>query len=305
MRVLLLSEPCLLRDPVLELLAHAPYDIRLLASDADDVADDWAGCIEAFAPPVVNADALADACWDCAAVIQLSFPTLRCPYGHELCLDFEQLRLRVEMCAGLGVRRFVSISAASFLAPRTFQDQHLPDAALEHLNRAHDAIARFPGEWLIIRPGLVYGPGDALVSPILTLLRRLVVLPRWPGEGRRLQPLWLRDVAEVVVRALTLREDVMRRTLRVGGPAAVTDRALYECAARLIGREPSDERLSKADTDLLTEIFAGYEDAPFDAEAAANLSRICGVNPTSLVAGLRWLVAQTAVTHTAGDVHRL
>src|SRR6185437_758757 len=52
----------------------------------------------------------------------------------------------------------------------------------------------FPGA-TIVRPGAMFGPGDALFSTLAELARLLPVLPLI-GGGTRLQPVFVEDVAE-------------------------------------------------------------------------------------------------------------
>ena len=70
---------------------------------------------------------------------------------------------------------------------------------------------------IIIRPAVMFGPDDALLSTIINLLNRLPLFPMF-GRGRtRLQPVYVEDVAEAVAMALqpTLARPI---TFECGGP---------------------------------------------------------------------------------------
>ena len=60
----------------------------------------------------------------------------------------------------------------------------------------------FP-EVTIVRPGAMFGPGDALFSTLAQLARLLPILPLIGGGHTRLQPVFVEDVAEGVARILT------------------------------------------------------------------------------------------------------
>jgi NADH dehydrogenase len=93
-----------------------------------------------------------------------------------------------------GVRRFVffsAMSASHHSRTRFFRAKALAEEAVEASSLST----------LILRPSLIYTPGD----PWLTLLDRLSRLPAMPvsGSGKALyQPVWAEDVAEAVIAAL-------------------------------------------------------------------------------------------------------
>src|SRR5262245_9669186 len=60
----------------------------------------------------------------------------------------------------------------------------------------------FP-EATIVRPGAMFGPGDALFGTIAELARLLPVLPLIGGGRTRLQPVFVEDVAEAIASILT------------------------------------------------------------------------------------------------------
>jgi NADH dehydrogenase len=72
----------------------------------------------------------------------------------------------------------------------------------------------FPGA-IIIRPAVMFGPDDNFLTTLLALLRRLPVYPMF-GRGRtRLQPAFVEDAAEAIVRCI---EEVP------------PDKTIFECA---------------------------------------------------------------------------
>lgn len=48
----------------------------------------------------------------------------------------------------------------------------------------------------------MFGPDDAFLTTILSLLRRLPIYPMFGSGVTRLQPAYVEDVAEAIVRAL-------------------------------------------------------------------------------------------------------
>jgi NADH dehydrogenase len=92
----------------------------------------------------------------------------------------------------------------------------------------------FPGA-TIIRPGAMFGPGDALFGTLAEISRLLPVLPLIGGGRTRLQPVYVEDVAEAIARVLA-QPGTAGRTYEIAGPGVYTLRELVRIALRLIGR---------------------------------------------------------------------
>jgi uncharacterized protein YbjT (DUF2867 family) len=87
----------------------------------------------------------------------------------------------------------------------------------------------------IVRPSAMFGPGDALFGTLAEVARLLPVLPLISGGHTRLQPVYVEDVAEAIVRILADR-GTAGRTYELAGPGVYTLRELIGIALRLIGR---------------------------------------------------------------------
>jgi uncharacterized protein YbjT (DUF2867 family) len=121
--------------------------------------------------------------------------------------------------AKAGVRRLVHVSAlgADAAAPSRYaRAKAAGEAAVR---------AAFP-EATIVRPSLVFGPEDQFFNRFAAMARFSPVLPLIGGETR-FQPVYVRDVAQAIVAALTLPE-AQGTTYELGGPGVYTMRALME-----------------------------------------------------------------------------
>jgi NADH dehydrogenase len=86
----------------------------------------------------------------------------------------------------------------------------------------------------IVRPGAMFGPGDALFSTFANLARWLPVLPLI-GGGTRLQPVFVEDVAEAITNIL-VDPGTVGQTYELAGPGVYTLRELVNMTLRLMGR---------------------------------------------------------------------
>jgi len=86
----------------------------------------------------------------------------------------------------------------------------------------------------IVRPAVMFGPDDAFLHSIATLLRKLPVFPMFGDGGTRLQPVDVEDVAEAVARAFAQE----RPLYELGGPRIYTYEELLRSIARRAGLKP-------------------------------------------------------------------
>jgi uncharacterized protein YbjT (DUF2867 family) len=86
----------------------------------------------------------------------------------------------------------------------------------------------------IVRPGAMFGAGDALFGTIAELARLLPVLPVIGGDTR-LQPVFVEDVAEAIASILT-NPGTVGQIYELAGPGVYTLRELVRMTLRLIGK---------------------------------------------------------------------
>ena len=93
----------------------------------------------------------------------------------------------------------------------------------------------FPSATLV-RPSVLFGRGDAFVSPLAAMLHRLPAFPLFGGGQTRLQPAYVEDVAEAIARAM--KNSDCHICYELGGPRVYTYRSLLEVIAQSLGTRP-------------------------------------------------------------------
>ena len=83
----------------------------------------------------------------------------------------------------------------------------------------------------------MFGPDDAFLTTIVSLLRRFPIYPMFGSGVTRLQPAYVEDVAEAIVRALQ-QTDPSTVTFECGGPRLYTYEELLRLIARGAGLKP-------------------------------------------------------------------
>lgn len=123
------------------------------------------------------------------------------------------------------VTRFIYVSALG-TGPNARSEYHKTKWQAEELVRASGL------RHLILRPSIIYGPGDGFVSMLLGMLRLLPVVPV-PGSGQTpMQPIWVGDVAEAIARALA-DPSLWNSTWEIGGPEQLTYNELLQTVAEV------------------------------------------------------------------------
>lgn len=123
-------------------------------------------------------------------------------------------------CAAAGVTRLVHVSAIGADATS--------EAAYARTKAEGEAGVRaaFPAA-TILRPSIVFGPEDGFFNRFAAMASLSPALPLIGGGHTRFQPVYVGDVADAVMAALT-RDDAQGRTYELGGPKVWTFKALLE-----------------------------------------------------------------------------
>lgn len=112
-----------------------------------------------------------------------------------------------------------------------------PDSPSRYIaarGRGETAVRTVAPDSTILRPSVLYGPGDAFINTLVALTR-LPVIPLFGDGSTRLQPVHVDDVAAAV--ACVLKDgNGKRRTLELGGVEVLSYRAIIEAVMAATGR---------------------------------------------------------------------
>jgi NADH dehydrogenase len=285
-------------------LQRRGHRVRLLTRHAGTDVREWEG-IEPWAGDVRDPLSLSDAAADVHAIVHVTGILNESPPEATFqSVNVDGVRHMLEEAARAGAPRFVFISSLG--AERGASGYHRSKREAERRVRA------YPGPWVVLRPGNVYGPDDPVVSRLLQMVRALPVVPVVGGD-RRFQPIWYEDLGEAIAEVVE-RSDLDSRTLELAGPDAITVDELLERLEGVTSRNPRHLAVSKRvaavgakvaeklslegsfarvtglelplDTSRLTMLAEENVIAPGGLNA---LTDVLGVTPTPLQEGLRRL----------------
>ena len=214
---------------VVHALRTEEREVRCLVRRPEQAAtlEAW-GC-EIVRGDVTDAASLRRAVAGCDAVVHLvSIIT-----GKRV--DFERVMVEgtqrlLDAAADAGVRRFVLMSALGtddsskdlvpYYGAKWEMERSTRESGLEHV---------------ILRPSFVFGRDGGVLPLFIRQVRWSPVTPVIGDGERRLQPIWVEDVAAHFAKAIDLPE-AASRTFELGGPDRVTWNELYERIARTLGK---------------------------------------------------------------------
>jgi NADH dehydrogenase len=246
---------------------------------------------------VMAPEGLAPSVEGCGAIVHLvgiirEQPARRVTFER---LHTEATRNVLELARKAGVPRYVHMSALG-ARPGARARYHQTKWAAE------DAVRSSGLDWTIFRPSIVFGRGDAFVSVLGKVIRRLPVVPVL-GDGRyRLQPIPVEQVAQGFARAIRTPAP-SRQAYEVAGPVPYAFVDLLDEIARALGRTRARKvHVPLAPVRLATRLLERLPFYPLSSdqltmlqeESVADPTRFfsdSGLQPEPLPVGLRRMFA--------------
>ena len=188
------------------------------------------------------------------------------PFGAAFAAAHVELpRQIVAAMRAAGVRRLLHMSAL----------QAAPDAPSAYLRSKAAGEAVVLGaagdlDVTVFRPSVIFGPGDAFLNTFASLLRHAPVLPLVGGSAR-MQPVFVGDVADAFVAALTDPESV-GKTYELGGPRVYTLHELVRYVADLGGRPRTIIDMPSGIASLQARVLGWLPNPPLSPDNLRSLS---------------------------------
>lgn len=181
---------------------------------------------------VTRPDTLATCLQGTATLIQsLQFPSHpveipRRGWTYEL-IDAQGTESLVVAARTAGIKLYVYLSGAGVRPGRR-------EAWFTAKYRAEEAIRSSSIPYIIFRPSWVYGPADRSLNKFVNFVRHLPFFPMI-GNGREtVAPVYVEDLARVVVRALD-EPRALNQVFELGGPDELSMRQIVQIIVRVLG----------------------------------------------------------------------
>ena len=230
MRILVTGGTGLVGRAAAQALRERGHDVRALARHSPDSRLDAIDGVEYREGDVADAGSLGGACDDCEVVVHAA-AVVHSPDGDATleAINVGGTEQLLAEAMRAGVRRVVYVSSLG--AERGATSYHRSKLASERL------VQHGAHEWIVLRPGNVYGPGESHLARFMHAMRTWPAVPVPGDPDRRFQPIWIEDLAACIATAVE-RPDLCGRTFELVGPESVSMRELPEWVGAIVGRRP-------------------------------------------------------------------
>ena len=212
-------------------LLKCGHSIRLLSRNADQDSKQWPANVESWPASVSDAESLRGSAEGCDLVLHVAGIVSESPPDVTFAnTNVEGTRNIVREAMRAKCGRLIYVSS---LGADTGQSNY-------HRSKlsAEEIVRGFSGGWIILRPGNVYGPGDDVVSVLLTMVRTLPVVPVVNAGEDKFQPVWVEDLAQVIGAAVE-RPDLHGKTLELAGEEQTSMNDVIDRLISITGRNPT------------------------------------------------------------------
>ena len=141
----------------------------------------------------------------------------------------ELTRHVLQAARSAGVARLLQVSALK-AAPDAPSYYLRSKGEAEKLIREQSAV-----DWTIFQPSVMFGPGDSFLNRFAALLAAIPFVFPLARPNARLQPLWVDDMVDALLRCLH-GGATSRQTYQLGGPQIYTLQEIVDWVAKLTGR---------------------------------------------------------------------
>jgi nucleoside-diphosphate-sugar epimerase len=216
-----------LGSPTVVALCARGHRVRIFSRHALDVAARWPDGVTCHEGDINDAQALGEAMAGCEAVVHAAGIVSESEGSTFETVNVRGTRTVVAAAEKWDVARLIYVSSLG--AERGSSEYHASKRAAEA------AVRGFSREWVVLRPGNVYGPGDQVISVLLKLVRTVSVVPSIDGGDHEFQPIWVDDIAQALAASVDMAA-VAGRTLELAGPDRTSMKDLAERLRALTGR---------------------------------------------------------------------
>ena len=231
MRVLVTGGTGVIGTAAVTELVRQGNEVRLLSRKAEEEVRQWPAGVESWPASICDQTELKGCAEGCDIVLHIAGIMDESPpkLTYES-VNVEGTRNLVREAERCRVGRFIYVSSLGA------EDGSSPYHRSKR--RAEEIVRGFAGGWIILRPGNVYGPGDDVVSLLLTLTRTLPVVPVLGNGDDKFQPIWIEDLV-AAIRESVRRTDLHGRVLELAGEERTSINELLDKLGEITGRAPA------------------------------------------------------------------
>ena len=215
------------RRVVQKLIDHS-YDVRCLVHSPGRERIFPRESVDVYYGDINDVEALKSACQGVEQVIHLVAIIRQSGHATYDSINRAGTENVVAAASEAGVKQFILVSAVGAV--------NNPDFPYLHSKwQGEQAVIQSDLSYTIIRPSIIFGPGDEFLNSLAALVRVMPLVPVISSGRNRLQPIWVDDVAQCLALSLS-RHDLEKHTLELGGPDQLSYNEIVGTVARTMGK---------------------------------------------------------------------
>ena len=179
----------------------------------------------------------------------------------------------ISACREIGIRRIVHMSALGTRAAAS-------TAYHRTKWQAEEAVRASGLEWTILRPSLIFGPGDGFTSALVPVVKRFPVVPVFGSGAYAMQPVAIAEVARCFVAALD-DPAAVGQTCELGGPEALAFDEVLRRIARALGVRRTLVHVPLGIARFIVSVLQHFPDAPITPDQLTMLLEGSTCNTTA------------------------
>lgn len=228
MRILMTGGTGVVGTGALPELLAAGHTVRLFSRSATKSVCEWPAGVEAIDGDVTDPGSIRGAADDCDVVLHVTGIVDEQPPDVTFTkVNVEGTRNLLRESERAGVRRFVFLSSLG--ADRGSSLYH------QSKRQAEELVREYSREFVIVRPGHIFGPGDEMISTVLKMVRVSPIVPEVGFGQHRFQPLWYADAGCGLAQCVVLPK-IAGQTLEIAGDQVLTVHKLIQTLAKVTSR---------------------------------------------------------------------
>lgn len=236
---------------LLERLDHSIYDrVYALSRDENACRGDGGNRIQIIKGSIADAEIYTPYLAECDTVVHLAAATGKAKREEYFEVNAEGTSLLIGQCIKAGVKNFLHVSTIAVKYP---DKSHYYYA--QSKEKGECSVKSSGLNYTIVRPTIVIGKGSAIWNS-LAMLARAPVTPLLGNGAARIQPIYVDDLVECLIKILD-EQQFNNQVIELGGPDQVTFEAYLKQVHYAYNQK--EARIVRFPVNLLIHVLSIFE----------------------------------------------
>lgn len=132
----------------------------------------------------------------------------------------------VQVAKKFRIKKFILFSSAAVISIRL-------DSYAQTKKQQEDIVTKSKLSYLILRPSMIYGPGDTKnIGWLISFVRKVPIIPLPQGGHFGRQPVYVEDICKIVLKVI--EKDYPKKIYEIHGQEYITLRSMIACIVKVL-----------------------------------------------------------------------